>query len=265
MSDIAFDKKTGSQQLGIEKSTPSVDAALNTNRSAEQTRDNLQADIRKEIKSAQRKSISADSVQIIPGETVLDPATLKKMFLLGRLTQSQLAHELKKYNYVEADSIIKDGKKNFTAASDFREVGRGSVSNPGGDMRPDQENQSMTKEAPKNAKDAKKVAGSTDNEKLKKELEKKEVKLKQQEQTITNRRLNQFTEMQVEQKNQHASVNLQKRKEELEASKDFNPLDTSIDKASKNAGRPKLSKNLAEEIKEELEKLRSGPGQSSDK
>jgi hypothetical protein len=221
-------------------------------------RQNLQADL--------RKNKSADSVEIVPGETVLDPQTLKTMYLLGKLTQGQLAHEMKKYNDVVADSQIKFGKKDHTQSIDYKDVGRASVSNPGGDLKTDQGNNNLTRSTPTDAKAAKREAGNTDNDKIKKELQRQEQKLKAEENQVVNRRLNQFTETQAEQKKQHTSREQKNReeREELAAILD-NPLDTQLDKASKTAtrGAQRITKNLAAEIKAELDKAKGGPAQGS--
>jgi hypothetical protein len=252
MSEIKVEVKT-------DKSTQvSTDDAPSTLTTSSTNRRDLQADIRK-IKSA-------DSIEIVAGETVLDPQTLKTMYLLGKLTQGQLAHEMKKYNDVVADSQIKFGKQDQTQAIDYRNVGRASVSNPGADLKTDQENNQHTRSAPKDAKSAKKEAGNSDNDKVKKELEKQEQKLKAQESMIVNRRLNQFTEQQAEQKNQHASREHKNREEREEiATLLDNPLDTQLDKAAKTAtkGAQKITKNLAAEIKAELDKMKDGPTQGS--
>lgn len=222
------------------------------------SRHNLQADL--------RKGKSADTIEIVPGETVLDPQTLKTMYLLGKLTQGQLAHEMKKYNDVVADSQIKFGKKDHTQSIDYKDVGRASVSNPGGDLKTDQENNSLTRSTPTDAKAAKREAGNTDNDKIKKELQRQEQKLKAQENLDVNRRLNQFTETQAEQKKQHLSRE-QKNKEEQETLSNIldNPLDTQLEKTAKatTRGAQRITKNLAAEIKAEIDKAKGGPAQGS--
>jgi hypothetical protein len=212
-----------------------------------------------------RESLKADSNQIIPGQSAtLDPHTLKQMYLLGKLTQGQLAHELKKYNDVVADAIIKEGKHSQVQTIDYREVGRASVSNPGADFKPDSENKFSNNSNPKDAKSAKKEANQTDDTSKKRELEKKEVKLKNDQNLSQIRRLNNFNDAQIEQKNQHATRELKKREEEQQSKLMDLDSDTSLDKLTKKAtGRERLSKNLAAEIKAELEKLRAGPSQSS--
>ena len=244
------------QPLQPQEANGAVDPSLEQNTASS-------GNFRSELRESVQKVVSADAIEIVAGQTVLDPITLKKMFLLGKLTQGQLAYEMKKFNDVKADSDIKDGKQNSTQVIDYRQVGRASVSNPGGDFKTDQENNTATHSAPKDAKSAKREAASSDNDKVKKELEKKQVKLKDQENLITNRKLNNFTEDQANQKNQHASREAKKREEEKDMD-ETNPLETSVDRAAKvNTGRPKLTKNLAAEIKKELEKAKGGPGQAS--
>ena len=212
-----------------------------------------------------RESLKADNSQIMPRQnTTLDPHTLKQMYLLGKLTQGQLAHELKKYNDVVADAIIKEGKHSQVQTIDYREVGRASVSNPGADFKPDAENKLSNNSNPKDPKSAKKEANQTDDSSKKRELEKKEVKLKNDQNLSQIRRLNNFNDAQIEQKNQHATREHKKREVEQQNRIIDSDTETSLDKLTKKAtGRERLSKNLAAEIKAELEKLRAGPSQSN--
>lgn len=223
---------------------------------------------RESLREAMRKNpstqVSADAVEIVAGETVVDPQTLMKMFLLGKLTQGQLSHELKKFNDVQADSIIKDGKENVTKVIDYRQVGRASIANPGGDLKHNDEHQKHAP-PPKNAREAKKEAKDTDDPKKKKEVERQEQKLKTQESLTTLRRLNNFTEAQIEQKNQHATRELKRREEETQnQSIDLDPRATSVDKAQKRvSAKDILRSRINEEIRRDLDRVRVGPGQTS--
>lgn len=216
--------------------------------------------IKKDVSKA-----SADSVEILAGETVLDPQTLKTMFLLGKLTTAQLAHEMKKYNDVAADSLIKEGKNkgNVTSVIEYREVHRANPANPGADMHHgDSENRQSG--APKNAREAKQEAGNSDDPKKKRELEKQEQKLKSDESLTTQRRLSNFTDAQTEQKNRHAEVEMERLKEQdlMRRLMELDPTKSQIEKAQSRNTKSNLRLTLSEEVKKEKEvqgKLLSGP------
>lgn len=220
---------------------------------------------RESLREAIRKPVqSADAIEIVAGETVLDPQTLTKMFLLGKLTQGQLSHELKKFNDVQADSIIKEGKENTTKVIDYREVGRASISNPGADLKHD-DNGKHQAPPPKDAKEAKREAKDTDDHKKKKDLEKQEQKLKVDESLTTLRKLTNFTDAQTEQKNAHAAqVGKRREEEERDKSIDLDPRATSIDKAQKKvSAKDILRSRINEEIRRELDMAQAGPGMNS--
>lgn len=221
--------------------------------------------VREELKRTVTETTSADSIEIVAGETRLNPEQLMKMYMLGKLTTGQLAFELRKYNDVVADTIIKDGKQNFTKVIDYKGVSRASVSNPGADLTPSKDDQQTA--APKDAKDAKKEAGDTDNDKKKQELEKKETDLKAKESLQQVRVLNAFTKTQDEQKAAHLDRDLKKKTEEKEEEKlqqQLNPDEDSVGKImNKGTLRDRLRKSVSDDIRQELEKSKSGPTQGS--
>jgi hypothetical protein len=237
------------------------------------TSNNFKKDLHLEQEAAKVISIDRDSLQkdlrgqtgsipeIQVGGAALDPHTLKQMFLLGKITQGQLAHELKKYNDVVADVIIKEGKHSQVQSIDYREVGRASIANPGGDLKPNAEGTHAHQAAPKDAKSAKQAANKTDDPSKKREFEKKEEKLKNDQNLTQMRRLNNFNDAQIEQKNQHADREAKKIKEEKEIQHLLDdPRNSRLDKISKQAmNKAQIRQNIAAEIRAEIEKAQNGP------
>lgn len=221
--------------------------------------------VREELKRAVTESTSADSIELVAGETRLNPQQLMKMYMLGKLTMGQLAFELRKVNTVTADNIIKDGKKDFTKAIDYKHVARASVSNPGSDLAPQHDEQHSG--TPKNAKEAKKEAGDTDNDKKKKELEKQEQKLKEKESLQQTRITMTFVKNQDEQKAGQLALDDKKKRDEKEEEaiqEALSPDEDSIGKIqSKTTTRDRLRKSASDEIRKELEKSKGGPTQGT--
>lgn len=218
---------------------------------------------RQAIQKEVSRNEDPSKIEIIAGQTTLDPNTLKKMFLLGKLTQGQLAHELKKYNDVVADTIIKHGKQDKNQVIDYKTIARASVSNPGADLKSPQDDKSGS--SAKTSKDAKKEEHSADNESKKKEIQKKEQKLKSEESQTQQRQLTQFTDAQKDQKQKQQSIEQNHKKKVSEKVEEEIEEDLSLGGkvVRGKIGRLRLTKNMAAEIKDELEKLKSGPGQSS--
>lgn len=200
--------------------------------------------------------------EIIAGLTRHNPEQLMKMYLTGKLTQGQLAHELKKYNDVVADTIIKESKEHKNTVIDYREVARANIANPGADLRPEQQH-----EAPhaSTAKEAKKNADQSDNKRVKKEAEKQEDKLKAQEQhTRLIQQVNQQRQ-ENEQKSSHIEREIDRDKKEQEASEDFEQRERQEaglpEDLSPKPLRERLRSTISDEIRKELAKLMGGPGQ----
>lgn len=191
-------------------------------------------------------------------DTPLDPETLKKMFLTGKLTQGQLAHELKRYNDVTADSIIKEGKHASTSVVDYKDVARANIANPGSDLRPEED---RFEKKPQNKQEAKEQARDTDDPEKKQELEKVEQQQKQieaQKAVIIT-----VTDLQNQRAQLHAHLtrdqHIKKEEQELLDShqdKELLPHEKSRTNRSKLARRIKTS--LASRLKKLMDKLMGG-------
>lgn len=113
-------------------------------------------------------------------EKIVTPQSLMEQYLLGKLTEGELAFELKKLNTITADNIIKEGKNSTVSPMQFKETARANMGNPGADLNP---NEAQETAKPTTASEAKKAARNTDDKKLKQELQEKEQKLQEQQNT----------------------------------------------------------------------------------
>lgn len=210
-------------------------------------------------KDAVREGIARNR-KVDPAETTdspLDPETLKKMFLTGKLTQGQLAHELKKYNDVVADTIIKEGKHAKASIVDYKDVARANIANPGADLKPEEtrfEHRAQTKD------EARKQVRDSDDPEKKKELQKQEQKQKQIESQKTVTQAINYMDRQREQTNSHLlrdkHIQEEQQKEADVVDKELKPHEKTRTNRTNLARR--LKTTLALRMKRLMNKLAGG-------
>lgn len=186
---------------------------------------------------------------------ITSPNSLIDKYLKGKISMGELAFELRKLNSVQADSIIKEGKRNITVVVDYKEVPRADMSKPGADLNPNEENRPKAK----TVSEAKQQARDADDHKVKKEAENQEVKLKAQQAQIRVREIVNFIkDKEVKSDRHNRNIEIQKKVEEIleHQGQDENPLERKKSSRIKNLLSSALKK--IKSIVKELLKRRSG-------
>lgn len=157
-------------------------------------------------------------------QKIITPQSLMEDYLLGKLTEGQLAFELKKLNDVTADTIIKDGKNSTVSPMQFKQTARANMANPGADLNP---NEAQETSKPSTASEAKRAARNTDDKKLKHELEQKEQKLQEQQNTQRVTEILNFVQdgkKQKEKAEQYRDKTIKEKNEEQQLQKESEEL-----------------------------------------
>lgn len=176
-------------------------------------------------------------------------------YLKGKITMGELAFELTKLNSVQADTIIKEGKKNITVAVDYKEVPRADMSKPGADLQANEEHQPKAKTVGQ----ARQQARDTDDNKAKKEAENQEQKLIAQQAQIRTRQIVNFIKDKEVKSDRH-NRNLETKKKAEQILERQNQEESPIE-GKKSSRIKKLFSSILKKVRslvKELLKRRSG-------
>ncbi len=191
----------------------------------------------------------------------LTPQELKNLFLTGKLSANQLIRELKLYNNITADFVLRDGKKDLSQVVNYNNASKGVAS----ESAQTKSQEDLDKSRPKDLRSARKEADQEDDPQRKREAEKHEKKVVEQKRQDNIIETDIFTKVQYGQKNSHLWREI-KREEDLKELEnnieEEQELDESHVKAKLKArmkAKIKSSEKLALKKKKEV----SGPKKAS--
>ena len=133
---------------------------------------------------------------------------LMALYLTGKLSAQQLAFKMRVHNSLAADRFLKDARRDATKAVDVREVPKTTAA-PGNAQSKDE-----ASVAPRNARDAKRMAKDTDDEHVKRKAEREEKQLAAAERQQTVNIINLFDRESRDLKSAHQWREMQ-REEQL--------------------------------------------------
>jgi phage protein D len=208
-----------------------------------------------------RSEIGAREARIREGTN--SPVELMKLYFSGKLSAEQLAFELKIYNSVAADTLIRQGKHATTKAVDFKDTrvaDYGDQKKGRAEHDPEKMKEEHDKHAPtaKTAGGAKAQAAYSKDDNKKHEAERTEKQLKQREQQNIVLQTTIFNKTQEEQSSAQHWRDI-KHKEDLQKEEEASAIDpnmTAVEKVQKlsspkgNNERQKMQTKKKEEAKE---------------